>query len=328
MLIRLEQLTFHARHGVMPQESKVGGRFEVDVTLRLDDTECSGAVDDDLLCHTVNYAEVYAAVAEEMARPSALIEHVAGRMARRMLHDFPAVREVTVRVRKCCPPIEGFAGRGVSVEVTRHRRLVVWDFDGTLADTQRGIVRTMRLTLGECAPACSPTDDDIRQTIGLPLRDSIARLSGLHGGALDKAEDTYRRLFETEGVPCTTLFDGIADALRRQTERGDVVTIATSRGHQSVKELCERMGILQYIAHIIACEDVQHAKPHAEPVLRLCKTTGIRPAHTTVIGDTTYDMEMGFNAGVARCLGVTWGNHTAEMLARAGGTVVTAPEAL
>lgn len=328
MLIRLEQLTFHARHGVMPQETKVGGRFEVDVKLRLDDAECRGAVDDDELARTVNYAEVHAAVAEEMARPSALIEHVAGRMARCIIHDFRAVREVTVRVRKCCPPIEGFAGRGVSVEVTRHRELVVWDFDGTLADTSRGIVRTMRLTLGECAPDCRPADADICQTIGLPLRDSIAMLSGLHDEALDRAVDMYHRLFETEGVACITLFDGIAEALRRQTERGDVVTIATSRGHKSAEELCARLGILPYIAHIIACEDVQHAKPHAEPVLRLCKMTGILPAHTTVIGDTTYDMEMGANAGVARCLGVTWGNHTAEMLARAGGEVVESADAL
>lgn len=300
----------------------------MDVLLHLDDTECEGAIKGDHLAHTVNYAEVYAAVAEEMARPSALIEHVAGRIARRVIRNFRPVRQVSVRVRKCCPPIDGFAGDGVSVEVTRHRQLVVWDFDGTLADTSRGIVRTMRQTLGECAPDCRPTDADICKTIGLPLRDSIAMLSGLQDEALDKAVNMYHVLFETVGVACTTLFDGIAEALRRQTERGDVVTIATSRGHKSAKELCERLGILQYISHIIACEDVMHAKPHAEPVLRLCKTTGIRPAHTTVIGDTTYDMEMGFNAGVARCLGVTWGNHTAEMLARAGGEVVETPEAL
>ena len=82
MLIRLENLQFHARHGVLPQETRIGADFQVDARLTVDDREAATALFADQLEGTVNYAEAYEIIAREMQQPSALIEHVAVRMPR------------------------------------------------------------------------------------------------------------------------------------------------------------------------------------------------------------------------------------------------------
>lgn len=328
MLIRLQNLSFHARHGVLPQETRVGADFQVDALLMIDDRDAHTALFADQLEGTVNYAEAYEVISHEMQQPSALIEHVAARIARALLCRFAKLREVRITVRKCCPPITHFAGEGVSVEFTLRRKLIIWDFDGTLADTCQGIVRTMRLTLEQSGIQPLPTDADIINTIGLPLSQSIASLSGLSDEPLDKAVALYRKLFETEGVSFTSLFEGLMPVLAELNSRGYTQAIATSRGHHSTQSLCEQLGIAPYISHIVACEDVTHSKPHAEPVLKLCRLTHTLPADAIVIGDTTFDMEMGLNARVGHCLGVVWGNHTAEALEQTGAQVVNTPHEL
>lgn len=321
MQIRLNRMKFYARHGVLPQEAAVGALFEVSLTLSVDDADASGALFDDRLEHTVNYAEVHAVVRREMDTPSALLERVAARVARAVVRQFPLVRQAEVAVTKCTPPISGFDAGGVTVSYALRRTLVAWDFDGTIADTRQGILRTMQLTLQRCRGVVPP-EADICNTIGLPLRESIRRLSGFSGDALDRAVAVYHELFETEGAALAVLFPGVAEAIRRQHIRGAFVAIATSRGHASTARLCRQLGIADCIDHIVACEDVQCSKPHAEPVLKLCALTHTLPADTTVIGDTTYDVEMGLNAGAGRVVGVAWGNHSPEQLLRAGADCV------
>ena len=302
MLIRLENLQFHARHGVLPQETRSGADLQADPRRTVDDREAATALFADQLEGTVNYAEAYEIIAREMQQPSALIEHVAARITKALLRHFCKLREVSITVRKCCPPISHFAGQGVCVEFTLRRRLVVWDFDGTLADTCQGIVRTMHLTLEQSGIQSLPTDAEIIRTIGLPLNQSIAELSHLRGEPLDRAVALYRSLYTQ--------------------------AIAPSRGHHSTETLCQQLGIAPYISLIVACEDVTHSKPHAEPVLTLCRLTHSRPADTIVIGDTTFDIGMGCNARAGQCLGVVWGNHTAEALKQAGAQVVHTPNEL
>lgn len=100
--IEILGLRFFARHGVDPQESVAGNEFEVDIRLDLDATE---AMESDELRATVNYAEAVEIAAAEMAVPSKLIEHVAGRISRRLRERWPALRGGMVRVSKLAPPI-------------------------------------------------------------------------------------------------------------------------------------------------------------------------------------------------------------------------------
>ncbi|MBQ2435001.1 MAG: dihydroneopterin aldolase [Bacteroidaceae bacterium] len=102
--IELQGLTFHAHHGVLPEERLLGNTFIVDLTLMAD---ISHAIATDELCGTINYAEAYEVVKSEMDTPSQLLEHVCGRIGSALLRRFATLQSVQVRVAKCNPPIEG-----------------------------------------------------------------------------------------------------------------------------------------------------------------------------------------------------------------------------
>ena len=111
--IQLHDLRFYAYHGVMDQERRVGGEYLVSLSVEAD---LSGAVASDAVADTVNYAALYEVVAHEMAQPSQLLEHVAGRIGRRVLESFPLVDAVSIRITKCNPPM-GADCKGASVEL-------------------------------------------------------------------------------------------------------------------------------------------------------------------------------------------------------------------
>lgn len=319
----MPRMRFYARHGVMPQERQVGGEFLLSLVLHIDGRDAHHALCHDELEGTINYAEVYDLVRKEMMQPSALIEHVAARVARCLVRKFFTLRQVDVEVTKCVPPIAGFDGEGVTARYSLRRKLVAWDFDGTIADTSKGIVRTMTETFKRMGWPL-PAAEAICQTIGLPLLASIAQLSALpvESDEVQRATALYRVLFEEVGNVGVTLFDGVADEMCRQHESGCFVAIATSRGHDSVRSLLQQLGVLQYVDHIVACEDVAVHKPDPAPIARLCQMANVLPADVVVVGDTTFDIEMGRNAHAGRCIGVAWGNHSRQMLLGAGADVV------
>ena len=100
--ILLKDLRFQARHGVGAQETLVGNEFTVNLRLRTDLTK---AVQTDDVADTLSYADVFEAVRDEMSRPSQLLEHVAGRIARRLFQDFPALDAIELKLMKRNPPM-------------------------------------------------------------------------------------------------------------------------------------------------------------------------------------------------------------------------------
>lgn len=100
--ILLKDLRFQARHGVGAQETLVGNEFTVNLRLRTDLTK---AVRTDDVADTLSYADVFEAVRDEMSRPSQLLEHVAGRIARRLFQDFPVLDAIELKLMKRNPPM-------------------------------------------------------------------------------------------------------------------------------------------------------------------------------------------------------------------------------
>ena len=94
---------FFAYHGVLPQEAVVGNEFVVNLTLEVDITS---AMQSDDVADTVNYVEVYEVVKAEMQQRSNLLEHVAGRIAHRLLDDYPTITSVDILLEKLNPPME------------------------------------------------------------------------------------------------------------------------------------------------------------------------------------------------------------------------------
>jgi len=102
--IRLDKMKFYAFHGVMEQEKKVGNTFVVDIEFAFD---LSKASETDELSDTINYVEIYNIVKNEMETPSKLLEHVAGRILRKIKMEFPVIEKVEICIAKERPPIGG-----------------------------------------------------------------------------------------------------------------------------------------------------------------------------------------------------------------------------
>ena len=110
----VKNIRLHAFHGVMPQERITGNDYLVSVSA---DCPLAAAAESDSVDDTLNYAHIYNIVKEEMALQSNLVEHVAGRIGRRVLAEFPLADNVRVEVVKLNPPM-GAACDGAGVELT------------------------------------------------------------------------------------------------------------------------------------------------------------------------------------------------------------------
>lgn len=115
--IFLNNVRLYAFHGVAGQERRVGGWFRVSVSTQYD---FSKAMDTDNVEDTISYADLLQVVEREMAQPSQLLEHVAGRIARAIIDDFPAVETVRISVTKENPPMGANCdGAGVELEMRK-----------------------------------------------------------------------------------------------------------------------------------------------------------------------------------------------------------------
>ena len=115
--IEVKEARFYAFHGVLPQERRVGGWFTV--TLRVG-YDWSRAAETDDVADTLNYADLYALVKREMAVPSKLLEHVAGRIATSVKTCYPNVTSLDLRLTKENPPM-GADCKGAGVELRSKR---------------------------------------------------------------------------------------------------------------------------------------------------------------------------------------------------------------
>ncbi|MBQ9191249.1 MAG: dihydroneopterin aldolase [Bacteroidaceae bacterium] len=115
--IILKDIRLFAHHGVLPQERVVGAYFILNLCIR---TDFSRALTSDDLAGTISYADIYEVVKAEMAVPSQLLEHVAGRICSSLFDRFPAAEAIHLEILKENPPMGAdCAGAGVSLDVSR-----------------------------------------------------------------------------------------------------------------------------------------------------------------------------------------------------------------
>ena len=111
--IHLRNVRFHAFHGVLPQERRVGGDFLITVRVGY---PLERAMETDNVDDTLDYSALYALVEREVAEPSKLLEHVAGRIVKAITTSFPEVTSVDLELTKLNPPM-GADSEGAAVEV-------------------------------------------------------------------------------------------------------------------------------------------------------------------------------------------------------------------
>ncbi|RIY01538.1 HAD family hydrolase [Aureimonas flava] len=205
-------------------------------------------------------------------------------------------------------------------------RAILFDCDGTLADSFGLICETMRRCFA-LAGLPEPDDAATAGVIGLSLDLAIHRLAPtVAADALPALVETYRQAFHevrAEGGFPERLFPGIEPMLRALASRDDVllgmVTGKSRRGVRSVVSVHALEGVFPAVRTADDCP----SKPHPAMVLECCGDLGVRPEDTLVVGDAIYDMQMAVAAG-ATGWGVAWGAQPAEALISAGASGVSA----
>ena len=190
-----------------------------------------------------------------------------------------------------------------------NKRLVIFDFDGTLADTNALITKTMMMTIDEMGFE-KRTRQQCASCIGLPLADCFKSLFPISDEVSALCAATYRRLFEINNVPgMVELFPHVFETIQQLHAQGCVLTIATSRSHLSVAQFLRDFELSPYITYVLGADDVERAKPDPFPVQKTMNELGFPPEETLVVGDMVFDILMGQRAG-AKTIGVTYGNGT------------------
>ncbi|MBS1183483.1 MAG: ppaX [Proteobacteria bacterium] len=199
-------------------------------------------------------------------------------------------------------------------------KLVLFDCDGTLVDSQQMIVATMTEAFAKTGHA-APDRAGVLSIIGLSLPEAVGRLNpDLDAVAANLVVEAYRDTYQAmqfrlaETAP---LYPGALDALNALAAMDDVLLgVVTGKSRRGLEAILETHGIGGLFS-VLRTADDGPSKPHPFMVVDAVAALGGDVSGTVVVGDTGYDMLMARAAG-AFALGVTWGYNGRDELAQAG----------
>lgn len=210
-------------------------------------------------------------------------------------------------------------------------KYIVFDFDGTIGDSQALIVKTLQDTMRQCHLEVK-SDEACASTIGLRLDEAFVALFGMSAEEGMVCANTYRDIFEENKQHLIVQpFPHVLETIHALHAQGYLLAIASSRGSDSLFGYVKQMQIEDCISSIVAGDLVEHVKPAPDMVLKALddmKRQSAEAGHaieatmeqmlaeTLVVGDMTYDVDMAHNAGAKACA-VTYGNATREELQEA-----------
>ena len=198
-------------------------------------------------------------------------------------------------------------------EILSGIRLIIFDFDGTLGDSQKLITDTMLATI-ERLNLPMRSREECARTIGLPLKECFSSIIPMTDEQAEECAKVYSEIFNVKNVPgVVKAFPGVVETLERLSSQGILMSIASSRSHRTLAKLMDELDLSKYITYLIAADDVVEKKPAAESVLKTLRHFNVEAHETLVVGDTEFDILMGRNAGTHTC-GVTYGNGSKESL--------------
>ncbi len=200
-------------------------------------------------------------------------------------------------------------------------RLVIFDVDGTLIDSQDFILAAMRRAFAR-AERPAPSDQAALGIVGLSLPQAMEVLvPGVPGSERDRLVRLYKDSFlalreESGGEAHSPFYPGARDALERLDGAGYLLSIATGKARRGLDHMLDSHGLRRLFTGTQTADDAP-SKPHPGMVLNCLAATGVAAAEAVVVGDTEYDMAMARAAG-ARAVGVDWGYHSTERMLRGG----------
>ena len=195
--------------------------------------------------------------------------------------------------------------------MARKYDLLVFDWDGTLIDSAGAIASAIQFACRDLGFPI-PTDERARHVIGLGLNE------GFRYSVPDVTDDQLPTLVERyrfhylSGDQNLKLFPGVTDLLASLSSSGYQLAVATGKSRIGLNRALAHSGLNAPFA-ATRCADECFSKPHPQMLLELMELLSIEPDRTLMIGDTTHDLQLASNAGVAS-LAVTYGAHSVSLL--------------
>ncbi|MEA3084901.1 MAG: phosphoglycolate phosphatase [Paraburkholderia sp.] len=197
--------------------------------------------------------------------------------------------------------------------------LIVFDWDGTLMDSTAHITRSIQSACRDLGLPV-PADEAASYVIGLGLRDALQ----IAAPTLDPVD--YPRLAERYRFhylvkdQTTELFVGVREMLQDLRDQGYLLAVATGKSRVGLNRALDQSRLTSLFDGT-RCADETFSKPHPAMLHELTRELGQDPGRTVMVGDTTHDLQMAINAGVAG-IGVTYGAHPARSLTALSPTFV------
>lgn len=188
--------------------------------------------------------------------------------------------------------------------------LIVFDWDGTLMDSEAHIITSMQLAFSDTGMA-AVTDASVRNIIGLGMREAVAALlPGVGSESYETIIDRYRYHFFADD-PCEP-FEGAGEVLEDLYDQGYLLAVATGKGRRGMDRALKSSGFGKYFVES-RCADETCSKPDPQMLNEIMEILDVSLDKTLMIGDTEYDLEMANAAGIAS-LGVDYGAHERDRL--------------
>ncbi|KNG92289.1 HAD-IA family hydrolase [Pseudaestuariivita atlantica] len=202
-------------------------------------------------------------------------------------------------------------------------RLILFDVDGTLVDSQADIVGSMAEAFA-AVDMPAPSRSAILGIVGLSLPQAMARLApGRDEAQLDRMVDAYKEAYFARRAAkgskaASPLYPHVAEILEQLGARDDLILgTATGKSRRGLDALVDAFDIRRHFT-TLQCADDHPSKPHPSMIETAMAETGIAARSTVMIGDTSFDMDMARAAGVTP-LAVSWGYHPRGLLRASGG---------
>jgi phosphoglycolate phosphatase len=198
--------------------------------------------------------------------------------------------------------------------VTRRYDLIIFDWDGTLMDSETKIVRCFQAAASD-AGARYPGDDAIRNVIGLGLMEAIDDVFTHEAPATrELVLQGYRDHFLVHDNTEMPLFPGVVEGLKQLRARGHQLAVATGKARRGLDRVFREVAI-SHLFHSTRCADETRSKPHPQMLEEILTETGVAPGRAIMVGDSVFDMEMARNAGID-ALAVSYGVQPCDALQR------------
>jgi phosphoglycolate phosphatase len=189
--------------------------------------------------------------------------------------------------------------------------LVIFDWDGTLADSTAVIKRALQRSAEDLGYPI-PTDAQASFIIGMGLKPALAHaIPTLRDEDVPRLTDRFRHHFVV-GENEIVLFDGVPDMLSALKARGHRLAVATGKSRKGLDRAFDTLGLREFFI-ASRCADEGFSKPHPGMLQALFDETGMNASAAVMIGDTTHDLQLAENADTA-AIGVTYGAHERSLL--------------